>query len=81
MRLLAPLREDLLAWRMRAGRPRDRALVFPGPEGGLWTKTTNDNWRTRAFDRAIKAAGVERATPYALRHSFASLLLHEGRGR
>ena len=30
VRLLAPLREDLLAWRMRCGRPRDGALVFPG---------------------------------------------------
>lgn len=53
--------------------------MFPGPEGWLWSKTTYDNWRTRAFDRAINAAGAERATPCALRHSFASLLLHEGR--
>jgi integrase len=68
-----------LAWRMRAGRPRDAALVFPGPAGRLWTKTTYDNWRGRAFDRAVNAAGVEHATPYSLRHSFASLLLHEGR--
>jgi len=54
-------------------------LVFPGPEGGLWTKTTYDNWRKRAFDRACTAAKVEQATPYALRHSVASLLIHEGR--
>ena len=51
----------------------------PGPTGGLWTKTTYDNWRKRAFDRARQAAGADEATPYALRHSFASLLLHEGR--
>jgi integrase len=79
VRLLAPLREDLLAWRLRSGRPGETALVFPGPRGGLWTKTTYDNWRKRAFDRACTAAEVEGATPYALRHSFASLLLHEGR--
>ena len=54
-------------------------LVFPGPEGRLWTKTTYDNWRKRAFDRACRAAKVENGTPYALRHSFASLLIHEGR--
>ncbi len=78
VRLLAPLREDLLAWQLRSGRPGEDALVFPGPSG-LWTKTTYDNWRKRAFDRACKAAKVEGATPYALRHSFASLLLHEGR--
>jgi integrase len=33
----------------------------------------------RAFTRAIKAAGLEHGRPYDLRHSFASLLLHEGR--
>jgi integrase len=27
----------------------------------------------------VQAAGLERARPYDLRHSFASLLLHEGR--
>jgi integrase len=79
VRLLAPLREDLVAWKLRSERPRDRKLVFPGPAGGLWTKTTYDNWRKRAFDRARRAAGADEATPYALRHSFASLLLHEGR--
>jgi integrase len=79
VRLLAPLREDLLAWKLRSGRPKDSALVFPGLEGGLWTKTTYDNWRKRAFDRARAAADALHATPYALRHSFASLLLHEGR--
>jgi integrase len=79
VRLLAPLREDLLAWRLRSGRPGETALVFPGPRGRLWSKTTYDNWRKRAFNRACAAAQVDGATPYALRHSFASLLLHEGR--
>jgi integrase len=78
VRLLAPLREDLLEWRMRSGRPPGAVLVFPGPRG-LWTKTTYDNWRKRAFDRACKAADLVGARPYDLRHSFASLLLHEGR--
>jgi integrase len=45
VRLLAPLREDLLAWRMRNGRPGDGASVFPGPKGCTWTKTSYDNWR------------------------------------
>lgn len=79
VRLLAPLREDLLAWRMRSGRPDDSALLFPGPAGNLWTKTTYDNWRKRAFRRACTMGGISDATPYTLRHSFASLLLHEGR--
>lgn len=79
VRLLAPLREDLLAWKLRSGRPRDSAAVFPGPEGRAWSKTSYDNWRGRNFDRALERAGVDHTTPYALRHSFASLLLHEGR--
>jgi integrase len=62
-----------------SGRPGEAALVFSGPTRGLWSKTRYDNWRKRAFDRACAAAGVQGATPYALRHSFASLLLHEGR--
>ena len=33
VRLLAPLREDLVAWKLRSVRPRDDALVFPGPKG------------------------------------------------
>ena len=74
VRLLAPLREDLLAWRLRSARPSEASLVFPGPEGGLWTKTTYDNWRKRAFDRARQAIGLEHARPYDLRHSFASSL-------
>jgi integrase len=32
-----------------------------------------------AFGRAARAAGVPEASPYTLRHSFCSLLLHEGR--
>jgi integrase len=78
VRLLAPLREDLLEWRMRSGRPDAEGLVFPGPSG-LWSKTTYDNWRKRAFDRACKAVALAAVRPYDLRHSFASLLLHEGR--
>ena len=37
VRLLAPLAADLKAWRMRSGRPDDRALVFPGRAGKPWT--------------------------------------------
>jgi integrase len=34
---------------------------------------------SRAFDRACQAIGLQGARPHDLRHSFASLLLHEGR--
>lgn len=79
VRLLAPLRADLLDYRMRCGRPGDADLVFPGHDGAPWSEPAYQSWRRRAFRRALDAAGVERARPYDLRHSFASLLLHEGR--
>ena len=81
VRLLSPLRRDLAEWRMACGRPPDTALVFPGRDGQPWTDEAYEYWRRGGgFARAVKeAAGVEHARPYDLRHSFASLLLHEGR--
>jgi integrase len=79
VRLLAPLAADLRSWRMAAGRPDDCELVFPGKEGQPWTQAAYQSWRRRAFSRATLAAGLAHARPYDLRHSFASLLLHEGR--
>ena len=79
VRLLAPLREDLLAWRLRSGRAAEPAVVFPGPNGGLWTKTRTTTGASGAFNRACTTAKIAGATPHALRHGFASLLLHEGR--
>jgi len=79
VRLLAPLAADLLTWRMAAGRPEDNELVFPGREGQPWTQAAYQSWRRRAFHRATQAAGLAHARPYDLRHSFVSLLLHEGR--
>ena len=79
VRLLAPLAGDLAEWKREAAPAADRALVFPGPGGRPWSKTTWDNWRRRAFDTACATIGLEGARPYDLRHSFASLLLHEGR--
>ena len=79
VRLLRPLARDLAEWRMRCGRPGDEALVFPGHDGGPWSLTAYKNWRRRFFDRAAAAVGIEGARPYDLRHSFVSLLIHEGR--
>jgi integrase len=64
---------------MACGRPDDHELVFPGKDGRPWTLAAYQSWRRRAFRRAIEAAGLVHARPYDLRHSFASLLLHEGR--
>jgi integrase len=79
VRLLVPLATDLRAWRMAAGRPDDDQLVLPGKNGQPWTHAAYQSWRRRAFRHATPAAGLLDARPYDLRHSFASLLLHEGR--
>ena len=78
VRLLAPLAADLRRWRMASGRPTGSALVFPSGTGGLWTESDWRNWTRRNLKPAFAIAGVD-ARPYDLRHSFASLLLHEGR--
>jgi integrase len=79
VRLLAPLAADLREFKMASGRPSRTTLVFPSVDRAAWSKTTWDNWRERTFSRILAEAGRDHARPYDLRHSFASLLLHEGR--
>jgi integrase len=79
VRLLEPLADDLCDFRLASGRPQADALIFPNQNGQPWTKNDWDNWRSRNFKRMLDAVGIEDSHPYALRHSFASLLLHEGR--
>ncbi|MFL5885411.1 MAG: hypothetical protein ACJ77M_10105 [Thermoleophilaceae bacterium] len=78
VRLLGPLATNLAEWRLARGRP-EAGPVFPGADGEAWTAEGFNKWRERTFRDALDAAGIERARPYDLRHSFASLLLHEGR--
>lgn len=79
-RLMAPVRSDLVEWRMASGRPPDPTLVFPRPDGREWTEDDWRNWRTRAFTPASRAARIDfPLRPYDLRHAAASLWLHEGR--
>jgi integrase len=54
-------------------------LIFPARDGEPWNQRALDHWRGRAFKAAKEAVGIEDATPYTLRHSFASLLIWEGR--
>jgi integrase len=79
VRLLEPLADDLRAWRESSDRPPDHALVFPGERGGVWSANAFEKWRRRRFASLLEAGGLGGGRPYDLRHSFASLLLHEGR--
>lgn len=76
--LVAPLRQDLVEWRMAAGRPPRRALVFPRGDGDPWRRHDWNNWRRRMWHPARGRAGVEPLPPYDLRHAFASLHIRAG---
>jgi integrase len=85
VRLLAPLAQDLREWRLLSGRPADSAPVIPAMDtharssGEAWSEVGYEQWITRVWAPALKAAGLDYQRPYDCRHSFASLLLHEGR--
>lgn len=78
-RFLAPLQDDLTAFRMASGSPADDALIFPRADGGAWREYDYKNWTKRKFAKAAKDAGLGHLTPYALRRSAGSLWLHEGK--
>lgn len=72
--LLDPLGKSLRAWIMESGQ---RELLFPGFQGEPMREHDYRNWCRRIFTPAATLAKVD-ATPYTLRHSFASLLIHAG---
>ena len=79
VRLLAPLATDLAELRLLRGRPDDDALLLPNGAGGIWSDPSWQTWHRDAWAPACRAVGLEGARPYDLRHSFVSLLIHEGR--
>jgi integrase len=78
VRLLAPLGGDLAKWQLLRGRPHRDELLFPNGEGGIWNDPAWQTWHRDAWLPACRAVCLEDARPYDLRHSFVSLLIHEG---
>jgi integrase len=79
VRLLAPLAADLALWRSASDDQGDELPIFPDERGDFWTANGFEKWRQRHFGELLHVAGLRSGRPYDLRHSFASLLLHEGR--
>jgi integrase len=78
VRLLRPLASDLSEWRLACRRPSSDSLLFRAYDGDCWSRDDWANWRNRVFGPAAAAVGLEKTRPYDLRHSFCSLLIHEG---
>jgi integrase len=68
-----PLRaaESLAAFPPRLDTP----LLFPGTRGGYLNL---HEWRQDEWNPAVKEAGLEHRSPYALRHTFASFAIAAG---
>jgi len=75
--LFEALRDDLDQLRAtQAPIDQDQLLFATGTEP--WSAARWRNWRRRRFQPAAAAGGAPTARPYDLRHSFVSLLIHEG---
>jgi integrase len=53
----------------------DTRLLFPGDRGG---HLNLHEWRRDHWNTAVRAAGLEHRTPYALRHTYASFAIAAG---
>jgi integrase len=73
--LIPALEEELVDYRLTQGGAA-KGLVLQTADGKPWGVYTYRNWRGRKFSKA--AAGTGLSVPYDLRHSYASLLIHEG---
>jgi integrase len=79
IRLVGALGDDLAMWREVTPFSGDDDFVFANRNGGVTSDYDWRNWRKRVFAPAAASAGVVIGRPYDLRHSFASLLIHEGK--
>jgi integrase len=80
VRLLAALAQDIREYKLAVGRPPENRLILLDDDGKPWDKNAWQMWRADRWAPACRAVGLDPVPrPYDLRHSFASLLLAEGR--
>jgi integrase len=80
VRLLAATAHDVREYRLAVGRPPDKTPILLHDDGKPWNKNAWQMWRVDRWAPACRAVGLDPVPrPYDLRHSFASLLLAEGR--
>jgi integrase len=80
VRLLSALAHDVRDHKLALGRPLGKSLILIDDEGKPWDKNAWQMWRADRWAPACRAVGLDPVPrPYDLRHSFASLLLAEGR--
>jgi len=80
VRLLSPVAQDLREYRLAIGRPASEMLLLRDGRDEPWDKNAWQTWRADRWVPACRVAGLTPIPrPYDLRHSFASLLLAEGR--
>ena len=77
--LLAPLAEDLAAWRMICRDPAPGALVFPRATASRGRTPTTATGASASSSPRSRRPGIALGRPYDLRHAFVSLLFAEGR--
>lgn len=81
--LVDPLASDLTDLRIARGKPADDALVLPARDGGYWSPSQYNNWRSRVWKPIMKTLAdcdppqprLAKARPYDCRGSFISLQL------
>ena len=80
VKLLSALAQDVREYYLVAGRPVPHTHILRTDDGGLWDKSHWNMWLQDRWRPACRTIGLEPVPrPYDLRHSFASLLLAEGR--
>jgi integrase len=80
VRLLAALAQDVREYMLAIGRPPEKTLILLDDDGKPWGKNAWQMWRADRWAPACRAVALDPVPrPYDLRHSFASLLLAEGK--